>query len=502
MTVPALFPSRSSTTADLDALRRQASQKLDYQSVRARRFQWYYDAEMEIIALLDTQERQAFRKLLRESAANWCELIVNAVAERLQVTGFRFGDPAASKLAWQIWQASQMDADSRLVQVDALVTGQSFVLVQPDEDGTNPTGVCITAESPFEATVLYAPGDRRKRIAGYKRFGGDPRDYWWPSWVGEPSYGLTEVLITPEWIATWLPAGSSSASEPVVLPNPSGIVGMIELVPQPKTWGPPRSELTSAIAIQDRINTLIFNRLVAADYGSFRQIWATGVKIAREAISGIGADGSPVAAGERFVSPYDIGANRLLANENPAAKFGSFPESTLAGYLAAVDQDIRQLAAITQTPPHYLVGSMANLAADAIKAAEAGLVAKVEQRAAFVGEGWEEVSRTSLAIIGHPAAADVEAEVLWRDFEVRSEGQRVDALIKMRTLGVPIEVLWAKWGASPQEIEQWRTMRVAELAGPQIAPGPAPGVVRITPALTPSEPAVPPEQGVPEEVNP
>ena len=39
-----------------------------------------------------------------------------------------------------------MDADSP-VQVDALVTAQSPVLVQPDEDGTNPTGVCTTAES-------------------------------------------------------------------------------------------------------------------------------------------------------------------------------------------------------------------------------------------------------------------------------------------------------------------------------------------------------------------
>jgi hypothetical protein len=496
MTVSALM-SPDTDYASLEALRRTAGQKLDFQAVRARRFQWYYDAEMEIIALLDTQERQTFRKLLRESAANWCELVVNAVAERLQVTGFRFAGAGASDLAWQIWQASRMDADSRLVQTDALVTGQSFVLVQPDDDGDNPTGVCITAESPFEATVLYAPGDRRKRIAGYKRFGGDPQTYWWPSWIGEPSYGLTEVLITPDVIATWLPGGGSQG--PVVEANPSGLVGMIELVPQPRTWGPPRSELNSAVSIQDRINTLIFNRLVAADYGSFRQIWATGVKIARQVMTGTDPDGSPTQS-TTYISPYDIGANRLLANENPAAKFGSFPESTLAGYLAAVDQDIRQLAAITQTPPHYLVGSMANLAADAIKAAEAGLVAKVEQRASFIGEGWEEVLRTAFAVLGHSAADDVEAEVLWRDFEVRSEGQLVDALMKMRTLGVPIEVLWRKWGASPQEIDQWRQLRVAELAGPQIAPGPAPGITRVT-GLTPAEPAAPPNEGNPQEVS-
>ena len=48
--------------------------------------------------------------------------------------------------------------------------------------------------------------------------------------------------------------------------------------------------------------------------------------------------------------------------------------------------------------------------------------AKVEQRAA-PGEGWRR-RRTSLAIIADPAAADVDAEVLPRDPEVRSELQR------------------------------------------------------------------------------
>jgi hypothetical protein len=238
------------------------------------------------------------------------------------------------------------------------------------------------------------------------------------------------------------------------VPGP-GMVGLVEVVPQPRTYGSPRSELTPAVSIQDRINTTIFNRLVATDYGAFRQIWATGVKLARE----VAGDG-----GERMVRPYDVGANRLLANENPEGRFGSFPESTLAGYLAAVEQDVNQLAAITQTPPHYLLGQMVNLSADAIKASEAGLVAKVRRRALHIGEAWETVMRTALHIQGNPAAGDLAAEVIWADFETRSEGQRVDALVKMRTLDVPLEVLWARWGASPQEIERWQRMAAAEQA--------------------------------------
>ena len=74
--------------------------------------------------------------LLTEARANLSELVVNAVAERLQVTGFRFGSSEDSAAAWAIWQANQMDADAEMVQTDALVQGSSFVLVQPDEELT------------------------------------------------------------------------------------------------------------------------------------------------------------------------------------------------------------------------------------------------------------------------------------------------------------------------------------------------------------------------------
>jgi hypothetical protein len=426
---------------ELAALRQAAAARLDVQTGRAERFLRYYDGEQDVLALMDTDERRTFRAFLRESSANWCSLVVNAVAERMSVVGFRFGSETGGADAWAIWQANQLDADAELVQTDALVTGSSFVLVQPDDD--NPTGVSITAESPLEATVLYQPGNRRRRVAGYKRF-------------GNAKHERTEILILPDVIATWYPR----AGEPVIEPNPAGEVGMVEIVPQPRTFGFARSEIGDVMAIQDRINTTLFARLVATDYGAFRQIWATGVKMARETI-GEAEDGTPIT---RPVRPYDVGANRLLTNERPEGRFGSIPESTLGGYLASVEQDVHQLAAISQTPPHYLLGVMINLSADAIKAAEAGLVAKVRRRMLHVGEGWEETARVALRMTGNPAAADVSAEVIWSDPETRSEGQRVDALVKMRTLGVPIEVLWQRWGASPQEVERWRALSATEQA--------------------------------------
>lgn len=426
---------------ELDHWRELAAAKLADQSGRALRYQTYYDGDEDVQGMLNTEERRAFKAFLEESESNWCELVVRAVAERMKVTGFRFADGGGDR-AWAIWQASHMDADARLVQRDALVTSSSCVLVQPDAD--NPTGVAITAESPFESCVLYVPGSRRRRAAGFKRFASSPGK-------------TTDVLVLPDVIATWHP----DEDDPELAPNPAGEVGMIEIVPQPVTSGWPRSELKAAIPIQDRINTTLFARGVAADYGAFRQIHVAGLRMARQTITS--EDGTETV---KAVRPFNVGPDRLLVSEDPATKFGSFPEATLRGYIDAIEQDVRTLAAITSTPAHYLLGEMINLSADAIKAAEAGLTAKIGDRALFIGEAWEEVMRTALRMTGDPAAADVAAEVVWADFQTRSDAQLADALSKLGSapINIPQVVLWERYGATQQEVERWKTLRAAELA--------------------------------------
>jgi len=445
------------TDSALDAIRKACSLRLDWQVPRAEVYLAYYEGGAGVIALLDTAERQTFRKFLDESVENWCLLVVNAVAERLSVAGWRFGD--SSDTAEAIWQASHMNADHKMSQRDALVTGGGYVLVQPDD--SNPSGVSITAESPLECTVLYQPGNRRKRLAGYKRF-TDPI-----------SQQVTEIVMTPDVIATWAP----NVREPGVIANPAGEVGLFEIVPQPRTTAPGgASELDPAIPIQDRVHTTIFNRCVAADFGAWRQIWATGVKLARQIITGTDAQGNPTES-TVVVKPWDTAANRLLINEDPAGKFGAFPGDPLTGYLAAVQQDIESLASITQTPAYYFpTAKLVNLSADAIKAAEAGLVCKISDRAEFIGETWTDVMRMALGLVGDPGATMTDAEVIWKDFETRSQAQLADALTKLATLGIPQEALWSLFGATPQQIEDWKAMRAAEPPAPvpALPPTPAP----------------------------
>lgn len=422
--------------------------------------------------------REAYARFLRQSRSNWVQLVVDAVAERLQVVGFRFGkDESGDADAWAIWQANGFDADGELSQSDALTGGVSYVSVWPDD--SNPVGVSIAPEHPLQTIVAFDPRRRRRRLASAKVWVEFAR---WMCWIATPEESVVYSAAAGGVIdagAAVLPGSWEIVDEG---PNPIGEVPVIELRPWPRTRPllpgeiPGRSEMDGVIDIQNRINTTTFDRMVASAYASFRQRWATGLDVPNRRDPQTGDEMvDPVTGLPIPVSPFDVAVDRLWTAEDPGVRFGEFGESELTGYIKASTADIEQLAAITRTPPHYLLGSIVNASGDALKAAETGLVSKVRRRAAHIGEGWEDVMRLAFTAQGDARAVDVGAEVIWADFETRSEGERVDALTKMASLGVPRPVLWQRWGASPQEIARWRAMAAEEALMAAVAAAPMPG---------------------------
>jgi hypothetical protein len=132
---------------------------------------------------------------------------------------------------------------------------------------------------------------------------------------------------------------------------------------------------------------------------------------------------------------------------------------------------IRHLAAVSQTPPHYLLGQIANLSAEALTAAETALSRKVEEFKHSFGESWERVFRLAAEMEGEISSAeDFEGEVKWRDMENRSMAQAADALGKLGdNLGIPKRGLWPRVpGATARELELWEELADQD---PEIALG-------------------------------
>jgi hypothetical protein len=210
------------------------------------------------------------------------------------------------------------------------------------------------------------------------------------------------------------------------------------------------SEIEELLPIQDRINETLADRMMAQKFAAFRQRWATGLVIPED------DDGQPV-------EPFNSAVDRLWIAEDSDVKFGEFSDTPLTPYLSAIDSDVRHMAALAQVPAAYLLGSIDNVSADTITAAEAGLMARVEDKQTTYGESWEQVLRLALAASGDESAAgDLASEVIWRDTETRSPAVLVDTLTKLKSIGVPLEYLLERYGLTPQTVERVMSMALAE----------------------------------------
>jgi hypothetical protein len=425
--------------------------QLDEQTSQAQTYEAYY-AGRHPMAFATSKFRETFGYLFGTFADNWCQVVVDSSLERLAVEGFRFGAKdtyEGDADAWNIWQANNLDKDSVAAHLEALKTGHAYVIV---DSGDPPT---ITVESPIEVTVATQPGNRRKRIAALKR------------WLGIDGH-LHATLYLPE--AAWRfvsdeefdPGAKQLAwtlDSPPMVTNPvRPTIPVLELANSPGLLAGGRSDLEPVLPLQTAIDKLCADMMVASEYAAYRQRWVTGIEIPVDPETG---EQRPEWL-KRFLSD----PSRTWASEDPNTRFGSFDVTNLDNYTKAIEMFIQHLAAQTRTPPHYLTAGLGQWpSGDSLKASEVGLVAKVRRKHLSFGETWEEAMRLAFQIVGdEQKATATDAEVIWADPEYRSEGERVDALVKMRALGVPLEALWQRWGASPQEITRWRALLEAQVA--------------------------------------
>jgi len=417
-------------------------QELASRQVLLQRLQDYHDGKHRL-AFTSQKFRDAFGGMFASFADNWCQLVVDAVEERLNVEGFRFGtDPKSDKDAWTIWQANCLDAESQLAHSESLIKGDAYAIVWGDDEG-NPK---VSIESPRDVVVAFAPGNRKKRVAALKRWRDDD--------------GFHCTLFTPDFVykfdkddrnvnGDWKPA--MITSEPWPLPNPLGVVPVVPLTNRgslTSSYGV--SEFLNVIPQQDAVNKLLADMLIASEYIAYPQRYVTGMEIPIDETTG------------RPIAPFNVSLDKLLVAEDPAAKFGSLTAGDLQNYVTGIETLVQHIASQTRTPPHYFYLNGNFPSGDAIKSAETGLVAKTRRKMRFFGESWEEVMRLCFAVLNDPRASIIDSETIWADPEYRSEAELADALIKRSAIGVPKQQLWEDAGYTQTQIARFQAMEASD----------------------------------------
>ncbi|MFE9254044.1 phage portal protein [Streptomyces sp. NPDC006879] len=437
------------------------------------------------------QADDEYKMLAKRAVSNWMPLLIGTPAQALYVDGFRPGEgdselptaPASTSVEWSHWQRSRLDARQAAIYRGALSYGHSFVLTEKTKRGVVSKGLSAkkTAalyedpandETPYAALTITAWA--KPDVPGKARM-----------WDGKREYAVSfKSLTDPDGIRVAAGKAHGASECPV-----TRFAASVDL--EGRTVG----VVEPMIPLQNRINQTIFDLLVAQTYASVKVRTVTGMAppmqtepvVENGEIVGstvkLDEQGNPVPAAVFH------NARRFLFAEDPDVKFGSLDETPLGGFIDSIDMSIRHWAAISQTPPHHMLGQIANLSAEALLAAETALARKIAEFRSAFGESWERVFRLAAELEGNASSADdFHGEVQWRDMESRSLAQAADALGKLADqLGIPKRGLWKRVpGVTQSEYEDWLDMAEDEDSVGQLATA----LTRATPSVT-SVPATP-----------
>lgn len=448
----------------------QLVSKLENELIRRRgdidRYNDYYRGNHRL-KFASAEFRKYHGDRYRDFSDNWTQVVADSPVERLTVTGFQAdGELSADRGLWKVWQVNGLDADSQLGFLGAVTGARSFVLVwgNPDDEDMP----VVTFEDASQSIVAYEPGSRRLRRAALKRWQDGNQDYatlYLPHQVWKFCRPLSQQDKTPqmadvdEEIDSWTPR--DMGDEPNPQPNPMGVVPMVELPNKPMLVDEPISDVAGVTSMQDAINLLWAQLFTASDYASFPQRVVLGAE--RPMIPKFNSDGVIVGQIPMDLDKFQVDRTAWITGKD--AKIAEWQAANLAAYTEIIEVAVGHLAAQTRTPQHYLIGKMANLSADALLAAETGLVQRVDEKKLWFGQGLREVARLILLAQGKDDEADAmrSGRVLWADSESRSHAQMADALLKLKQLGFPFEWLALRYGLTPTEVGDVLKQREREI---------------------------------------
>lgn len=446
------MPSESELLSQLKRL----SGVLDARVPHVAELDRYYDGNYPMPPLVQkARVTRAYRMLMELTPANWPKLIVDAVEERLEVQGFRYGDSdSTDDEAWTIWQDNGLDAESSMLHLSTLTDGRGYAIVWGDDWTSAPKGnPVVTYEHASMCAVEYERGSHRRARAAIRRWMEGDRWYatlYTPDALYKFRSDADGKELPAEGGATWVRRGDDYLIE-----NPLGEVPVVEFAInrtlRPNPFGTACGEFEPNLRHIDRIHYKIFSGLVALTWSGFPLRALIGDPILRD------DDGNPI-------KPFDAIISDVLQLENPQAKLQQLPEADISNY--SPEMDIKHLAALTKTPAYYLLGELVNISADGIRAGEGGLISKCRRHHRTLGESHEDVMRLCFKVKNpeDERAGDKGAEVKWRNPESRSLAEQADAYAKLVGANIPWQVAAEKvLGMTPGEIRRATSQRGADV---------------------------------------
>jgi hypothetical protein len=383
--------------------------------------------EYELKAPRAYMHPEIFREIgdrLQQVVVAWPMLVVDSLEERLDVEGFRLPDEdAGDDDLWRVWQENNLDEQSQLAHLDALVMKRAYVVVGTNEQ--DPDTPIVTCESPLE---VYADIDPRTRDvrAALRRYQSNGENY-----ARDTEYLAT--LYLPDQTVFYERNGMSGQYNEVDRDVHSlGVAPVTPLVNRSRLadWGG-RSELSPILPLAHAANKIATDMMVAAEF----------VALPIRGVMGLSLADFEDASGNKLTA-LQVMLGRLLAipDDDGVAKTFEFTSANLANFHDTLNQLARLTASIAGLPAHYVGLNTDNPpSADAIRSSEIRLIKRAERKQRPFGGTWERTQR----IVRRFQTGDWDPklrrlETVWRDPSTPTVAQKADAAVKLYNLPTPI----------------------------------------------------------------
>lgn len=408
----------------------------------------YYDSTNPIPSVPDGTG-DLYPRLLGMSKTPWGRLVVDIVAERIVMQGFNIkDDDDLANGVWNIFRKNRIEAVQRQVTREAIALGTSYVSVWGN--GPNPSiayesSLCMTHEtlsgSPSEvAAVSKVWFDTISNRIRVNLFLADKVYRWESESTGELKNWRISIKGESPTVR-WQPF-----SEPV----PTYGMTVVPFLTRPSWDGYGTSDLEDLLPSIQRIESITSSTLLAIELGALRQKWATGLEVPMDEA------GNPT-------NPMKLAFDRLLVSEEPETKFGVFGATDVQPYLSAVSDAVGQLSAVSRIPTLYFNQSeLSNPpSAASLEASETGLIHRVIERRTGFAESWEMVAEKVIQV-ADGELPEAPFDIVWKDPRTRSEGQVLDAAVKLASMDTPWEAVMEFIGYTKTEIADLKAKRAAD----------------------------------------
>lgn len=384
----------------------------------------YYLGEHPLVYAND-RLKEVFAGVQIKFIQNWCSVVVDSIKERLNLAGISVPDEIQPSMD-ALWDANEMGLGSDDLHEAALVCGEAFLIIWPDDDGQ----VEIYYNDPRMCHVFYEAS--RPRVV---RFAAK---------LWQDDAGLARMtLYYPDRLEYYASASkldsvtNASAFLPdpelPVADNPYGVVPVFRFVSRRQGIG----ELQDVIPIQNGINKLLTDMMVAAEYGAFRQRWI---------ISNSDVNDLRNAPNEIWSIPAGDGIGQMT-------QVGEFSATDLRNYLDSINQLALSIAEITRLPKHYFYAQGGDPSGEALIAMEAPLNRKIENRIERYTAAWKKAMAFALQVSGITVApADIEP--VYQAAETIQPRTQAEIRLLDIQAGIPLRTALQREGWSDQEIDE------------------------------------------------